>query len=137
MSRSVQLNLPPLEVQRLNQPVVNQAMASHVKPDINPLKWFREAAHLAECSQTYLASAVGVSEALLSAQLSGQQDKHLSLKRAAGIEDVDFWCYFALRILHGIGLYAVVMTAVQYEVHLSMVAAQVATAREAMQRRTA
>jgi hypothetical protein len=136
MSRSVQLNLPPLEVQRLNQPVVNQAMAAQAKLDIAPVRWFREAAHLADCSQTYLASAFGISEALLSAQLSEQPDKHLSLHRAAGVKDVDFWCYFALRILHGIGLCAVVMNAVQYEVHLSMVAAQIATARE-MKARTA
>jgi hypothetical protein len=120
--KSVQLNLPPLEVTSVHnrRPVKG----------INPLFWVREAIIRARLSQTYMAAAMGISEALLSAQLSDHnEDKHLSMRRLGGVDDAGFWCSVALCILESFGKHAIVMTEQQYEIHMAMVAAMVDTAR--------
>jgi hypothetical protein len=129
--KSVQLNLPPLEVTSVNKrtPSVNR---------VNPLTWVREAILLSRLSQGYVAAAMGISEPLLSAQLSDHNDdKHLSLRRLAGVDDARFWCEFALCILESFGKHVIVMTQEQYEVHMAMVAALVDAAKHATERRTA
>jgi hypothetical protein len=123
MSRkSVQLNLPPLEVTK-----VNRRLPVH---HVNPLSWVREAIIRARLSQGYMAAAMGISEPLLSAQLSDHnEDKHLSFRRLSGVDDAGFWCALALCILESFGRRAVVMTEQQYEIHMAMVAALVDTAK--------
>jgi hypothetical protein len=132
MSRkSVQLNLPPTEVTTVNKrtPSVNR---------VNPLGWVREAILLSGLKQGAMAYAMGISEPLLSAQLSDHnEDKHLSLRRLSGVDDAGFWCEFALCILESFGKRVIVMTQEQYEIHIAMVAALVETAKHATERRTA
>jgi hypothetical protein len=97
---------------------------------VNPLSWVREAIIRARLSQGYMAAAMGISEPLLSAQLSDHnEDKHLSFRRLSGVDDAGFWCALALCILESFGKRAVVMTEQQYEIHMAMVAALVDTAR--------
>jgi hypothetical protein len=134
MSRkqSVQLNLPPVEV----KPLYDRRLAAS-RP-ITPLKWWRDAALQAQLSGRYMAAAMCISEALYSAQSSDHcPDKHLSLRRAAGVNDAKFWLYLALAILQGIGLRAVVMDEEQYDAHLSMMAVNVDTFRAYAERRSA
>jgi hypothetical protein len=132
MSRkSVQLNLPPTEVTTVNKrtPSVNR---------VNPLGWVREAILLSGLKQGAMAYAMGISEPLLSAQLSDHnEDKHLSLRRLSGVDDAGFWCEFALCILESFGKHVIVMTQEQYEVHMAMVAALVDSAKHTTERRTA
>jgi hypothetical protein len=130
--KSVQLNLPPTLVTTVNKrpPSVNR---------VNPLAWVREAILLSRLSQGYVAAAMGISEPLLSAQLSDHNDdKHLSLRRLARVDEAGFWCEFALCILESFGKHVIVMTQEQYEVHMAMVAALVEAAKHATaERRTA
>jgi hypothetical protein len=133
MSRkSVQLNLPPTEVTTVNKrpTAVNR---------VNPLGWVREAILLSGLKQGAMAYAMGISEPLLSAQLSDHnEDKHLSLRRLARVDEAGFWCELALCILESFGKHVIVMTQEQYEIHIAMVAALVETAKHATaERRTA
>jgi hypothetical protein len=129
--KSVQLTLGPMEVTTVNKPKLP------VK-NINPLAWVREAILLSRLSQGYMAAAMGISEPLLSAQLSDHNtDKHLSLRRLSRVDDEGFWCELALSILECFGKRAVVMTEEQYEIHMAMVAALADTARYHTERLTA
>lgn len=134
MRHSLQRPLPPMEVQPIT-PRVNRTQGETVKSvgkAVNPLRWLREALRRAHLSQTYLASAMGISEPLLSAQLSEHNtDKHLSLRRLAGAEDVTLWKEFCLLALEDLGFHVVVMDVEEYEAHQQLRAASLNYARTA------
>jgi transcriptional regulator with XRE-family HTH domain len=125
MQRHHQLRIPPMEVQAVNPPVNRSSAAAVNSPvkTVNPLRWVREALKRARLSQTYFASALGISEPLVSAQLSEHNpDKHLSLRRMGGVDDVSFWREFCLLCLEDLGFRVVIMTPEQYEAHEHLVA---------------
>lgn len=126
MARHHQLTIGPLEVPSVNREV-NRSQAAPVNQTVktvNPLGWVRESLNRTRLSQTYLAAAMGISEPLVSAQLSEHNvDKHLSMRRLGRVEDVGFWKEFALLILEDLGFHVVVMNHAQYEAHGRMVAA--------------
>lgn len=122
MAPSVQLNLPPAEVQKVNQPsrMVNYATDGRLTPTIAPVKRVnllritREAIKRAHLSQTWFASALGISEPLVSAQLSDHaEDKHLSMRRMGRIDEAGFWREFLMLLAEDIGLTVVVLDAEQ------------------------
>jgi transcriptional regulator with XRE-family HTH domain len=120
-----QLHIPPMEVHSVNREV-NRTSAAPVNSPVNavnPLRWAREALRRAGLSQTYFAAALGISEPLVSAQLSEHNtDKHLSLRRMRGVQEVSYWKEFFLLGLEDLGFRVVVMTQEQYEAHEHLVA---------------
>ena len=103
---SVQINLPPT--------LVNPVNPSHGRVKVkrlNPLNLVRRAREKCGMKLAAMAMSMGISEPLLSAQLSEQElTKHLSMRKLASVEDVNFWKEFALLILEDLGFSVVVMT---------------------------
>lgn len=105
-ANTMQRNLPPMLV----NPVSPVAAKVAVKR-LNPLNLVRQAREKCGMKLASMADAMGISEPLLSAQLSEQEGtKHLSVRRMTGIEDVSFWREFALLILEDLGFTVVLVT---------------------------
>lgn len=120
MPARVQLNLPPTEVHPVSRTVNRPSLPPVTRPvnGLNPLRWVREALSRARLSQGYLAAAMGISEPLISAQLSEHAPgKHLSMRRLGRVQDTGFWREFALLILEDLGLAVVVMDRDQYQAY--------------------
>lgn len=97
-----QLNLPPVEVTPVNRVAVKQ---------VNPLRWVRTALTRCDLSQRWLAAAMGISEPLVSAQLSDHEPtKHLSLRHLGKVDEVGFWREFCLLALEDLGFTVVICT---------------------------
>lgn len=112
MSASRQLNLPPTEVKAVNH-VLNRFQVAPVK-SVNWLRIARTARERAQLKLAAMAEMMGISEPLLSAQLSDHEDgKHLSMRRLGRVNDASFLREFALLLLEDLGLSVIVVTVEQ------------------------
>lgn len=121
---SKQLSLGPMEVKPLNRSAVKS---------VNPLKCLREARVTVGLKLAAMASAMGISEPLLSAQLSDHDEtKHLSLRRLGRVQDVGLWREFCLQMLEDCGFCVVIVTPDQKAALVDVQAACAAYARVMM-----
>ena len=110
---SFQLNLPPVEVKAINRKEGESA--------IPVLSMVRRARELCGLKQASMAAYMGISEPLLSAQLSdADTDKHLSLRRLSRVTVRDFWALFALLLIEDCGLSVQVLTPQERDALLDM-----------------
>lgn len=126
MSRHHQLYMPPTLVEPLPREL-NRLPESPVKTSVerfNPLKCVRTTLDRLHLSQRWFAATLGISEQLVSAQLSDHNDdKHLSLRRLGRVEDVSFWKEFFLLGLEDLGFCVVLVTPEQKAALVSLQAA--------------
>lgn len=122
MRSSIQLNLPPQEVEPINSNRFSTKPETVSAPNL--LKITRLAMERRRLSNRWLAHVFGCSEQLVGAQLSDHnEDKHLSMRKLSRVDDAGFWREFLMLLAEDLGLHIIVVTPEQHQAIRDVVAA--------------
>lgn len=122
MGASVQLNLPPAEVEPLNRERFSTQPARVCS--VNLLRITRLALERSGLKKRWLAALFGVSEQLVGAQLSDDHDdRHLSMRKMGRVQEFGFWREFLYLLAEDLGLVIIIVTPEQKQAIREVLAA--------------